>query len=154
MTQAIPIQTFPQQLSPFRELVLSLAQVWVEGGSDAVLLRNGDEIVCLAGDQHSTAEAFPASLALPGEAWTFEILGGPQYTAERVRLAAKLLSRLARREREVDRTAAALIDANDQLLALYQLAASQTSTLSRGELVSGLAFDAMRITGSGAASCR
>lgn len=145
------IQTFPPQLWPFRELVVGLAHVWVEGGSDAVLLVNGQEVVCLAGDEHSSAERYATALDLPGAEWVFEIRGGPQHTADRVRLAASLLSRLARREREVDRTAAALIDANDQLLSLYDLAASRTSTLSRRELLDGLAADALRITGSSAA---
>ena len=144
------IQTIPRQLHPFRELLVGLAQAWVDGGSDAVLLCSDAETICLAGDASSASRRFSASLSLAGEHWTFEIAGGSDNTEQRVRIAAKLLSRLARREREVDSTAAALIDANDQLLALYDLAAARTSTLSRAQLVSGLAADAQRITGAGA----
>jgi serine phosphatase RsbU (regulator of sigma subunit) len=143
-------QTIPRQLYPFRELLMGLAQAWVDGGSDAVLLCSETSTICLAGDTSSTSRRFSAALPLAGEQWTFEIVGGPENTEQRVRIAAKLLSRLARREREVDSTAAALIDANDQLLALYDLAAARTSTLSRAQLVSGLAADAQRITDSGA----
>jgi serine phosphatase RsbU (regulator of sigma subunit) len=143
-------QNIPRQLSSFRELLVGLAEAWVDGGSDAVLLRSDTTTICLAGDAAATSQRFGAALSLGGEPWTFEIVGGPRNTEARVRIAAKLLSRLARRESEVDSTAAALIDANDQLLALYDLAAARTSTLSRGELVASLAADALRITNSGA----
>jgi serine phosphatase RsbU (regulator of sigma subunit) len=144
-------RTIPRQLWSLRELIWAMSQAWVHGGSDAVLLRTENELWCLAGDCSSTKDRFTSSIPAGEETFSFEVIGGPPSTAERLAIAAKLVARLARREREVDSTAAALIEANDQLLALYDLAAATTSTLSRDELVAGLAADAMRITDSGAA---
>lgn len=143
-------------LANHRPQIAALAEAWLQCGATGFSIWT--EAACLAAwpSAAATQEA-PALVAqvVVGDAVAGELrVSGPDLARFRTRLQtdALLLGQWAQVEAEIDDITNELIEAQDQLLALYDLARSTRSHLSIGEILASLAREAARLVKTRAAA--
>ena len=133
------------------ELLSTLAAAWVADGAAAGYgLLEAGEVLPLAGVIDPDGPMTERVLDMPGGEMTVLISGAKPGGGHRLDAEAALLSHAIRREHAVAQMAAALVDADDQSVALYDLAHAETAGLDVATVMLGLAADARRILGAAA----
>jgi len=143
-------------LANHRPQIAALAEAWLQCGATGFSI--WAEAACLAAwPSPAAAQEAPALVAdiAVGDAIAGELrVSGPDLSPFRGRLQADalLLGQWAQVESEIDDITNELIEAQDQLLALYDLARSTRSHLSMGEILASLAREAARLVKTRAAA--
>lgn len=131
--------------SPVLTHARALAETWTDAGWAGCVATGPDGArVDLAG-----VGSLPVTTSAPMRGrlrgWTLDLCGdGPG--RNRLTVDAEMLSALADRTCELAETTGALIDANDQLLAIYDLAGTSSTRDENRNLLADLTDDACRLT--------
>lgn len=145
------IEVLPRSLAPIERHARRLASAWLATGADGCWLRSPDSKDCLlAGSMDESGTERTAPLTGVLRDWAL-VVSGEGVSQLRLDADAGLLSAIAQRTTEVGELAAALIEANDQMLALYDLAAISATSLEGRQLIESLVADACRLTRAAAA---
>ncbi|MGC8781634.1 MAG: PP2C family protein-serine/threonine phosphatase, partial [Anaerolineae bacterium] len=143
-------------LAGHRPQIAALAQAWLQCGATSFAI--WAEGTCLAAwPSAAAARETPTLIAAvsPADAAAGELrVAGLDQPCHRARLQADamLLGQWAQVEGEIDGITNELIEAQDQLLALYDLARSTRSRLSIGEILDSLTREAARLVKTEAAA--
>lgn len=126
----------------------ALAAVWLQANATAFgIAQNGRDVMSWSREMHRGATRIHALIVkdncLAGELW----VQGLDDAAARARLEmdASLVARWLQLEAEIDTMTADLIDAQDQLLALYDLNKALRKFFTLGELLNALVSEAARL---------
>ena len=144
--------SLPAALAQIEQHARSVADAWVSGGAGSCQLCGpaGERRVLAGSPAGDHGEEVPFAGALRG--WSLGVTSPVPIDRARLEVDTALLGQLAHRTFELGETTLALIETNDQLLALYRLAASSASTLDDIELMQTLADDARELIGAAGAS--
>lgn len=137
-------------LAAGRAQLAALARAWLAAGATSYGLWSGGQPLACWPDDAPPGDGLTAVVAGPIELR----LCGPtgEVAAARLRAEADLLGRLLGVEAELEDMTADLIERQDQLLALYDLARSFRSQLGLDAVLGTLAREAARLVGTAAAS--
>lgn len=136
----------PTSFAAVRRHALALAEAWVAAGAGGCCLHGGAERLVLAGSCEGDVTEQALSGSLRG--WSLAVHG--PVAAGRLAVDAALLAALADRTNELAETAQALVDTNDQLIAIFGLAESTSSSAVGNDLLVALANDVLRLTDASA----
>jgi len=142
-------------VSTHRAQIAAVADAWLQGGARSFSVwANGKRLAAWPATAAPDEPGLVAA-ALAGELLLGELrvagLAGPAHQA-RLAADATLLSQWSRLEGEIDGMANELIEAQDQLLALYDLTRSTRSRLSIPETLHSVAREAARLVKTEAAA--
>ncbi|MEJ5199686.1 MAG: GAF domain-containing SpoIIE family protein phosphatase [Anaerolineae bacterium] len=143
-------------LAVHRPQLAALAEAWLQCGARSFSIWAEGECVA-AWPSAAAAQEAPTlrATASLGDATTAELrVAGVDQPCQHARLQADavLLSQWVQVESEIDSITNELIEAQDQLLALYDLARSTRSRLSIGEILDSLTREAARLVKTEAAA--
>jgi len=142
-------------ISQHRAQIAAVADAWLQGGATSFSVwAGGKRLVAWPAAETPAASALVAPIMV-GELLLGELrvtgLSGPTHQA-RLTVDAALLSQWSQLEGEIDGVADELIEAQDQLLALYDLTRSTRSHLSIPETLHSVAREAARLVKTAAAA--
>lgn len=147
-----PLQDF---LNTYREPIARMAQAWLDSGASAFGISGDGRWLALWPEQASLPEqGISVSLCVQGQPLADLWLFGVTEASARQRLHAdsQILAQLAAQESELNAVTYELIDAQDQLLALYDLTQSMRNRLSIEEALASLVRETGRLVKATACS--
>ncbi len=145
----------PAAFERVRDDVVELSRVWIEYGAESVLIDHGNGCHTVAGSATSDSIRLVATLETFDPPARLIVTGIDSDNARsRLEADARLLDGLAVARSQLSSTTAALVEANDQALAFYQLATGSSSSLSMVDIVGNLAEEARGLTGAPAVAIR
>lgn len=152
---AEPVHLLDDFLSSNRKTISAIAESWLDSGATAFGISSDERWLALWPDDPITgAEGAHASLRLNNQTvadlWVFGL--SDANTRCRLDADAMVIGSMAGQESELNNVTYELIDAQDQLLALYDLTQSMRNRLSIEEALSSLVREAGRLVKSSACS--
>ncbi len=136
--------SLPSPLDLIENKVLQKAESLLAEGSSGVCLElaSGDDVT-LAGIAQGPSQRVEYSV--PGCRGALIVYGSMHFSTQRLRHDWELLASLAVKELELRRTTQSLLEANDQMLALYELAKTSATSLGVETLLETLVAEASRL---------
>ncbi len=135
----------PSELALYAPALTHLARSWAASGALVVRLtaeassEQGEGVsLLLHGEPTDDLRSNRVLLPIPGRPWFFEILSAAGIDENRLACEIEIVVRLSQREQEVNGLAAALAEANDQLVGFYDLASQTARAVNRGDLLAGM----------------
>ena len=122
----------------------AIAQVWVALGANSFCVHDTDNNNLFIWPRGARLDGHAISAQVPGGSLRVEIAAASA-TEQRLKMDAELISQLFELESDIDIMAADLIDAQDQILALYQLTESLRRQLDMSETTQTMAREAARL---------
>ncbi len=155
ITAAEPVHLLDDFLTSNRKTISAIAQSWLDSGATAFGISSDERWLALWPEDPITgADGAHASLRLNNQVvadlWVFG-LNDPT-TRCRLDADAMVIGSMAGQESELNNVTYELIDAQDQILALYDLTQSMRNRLSIDEALSSLVREAGRLIKSSACS--
>jgi serine phosphatase RsbU (regulator of sigma subunit) len=138
-------------LHAYSQRFARLGEAWLQAGATAFEIYLGGECVWRLGDAIQDSGAVLACQQMFDAARTLELrVGGVSGAAAQRRLAidAELVAEAVRLEDELQQMTGELIDAQDQLLALYGLAKATRRRLNLDAVLKELVVEVRRLTGA------
>lgn len=146
-----PVSTstpLPQALRTLHADLVLIAEAWLDSGAAEVAVIHGAQRSSLAGSSEPGTPALRAPLPVPKVDAELEVVGADAGQPAHVFSDAELVGRLARRDQELCELTDAVLTANDQLVAMHDLATTSATGDDMDELCNNVADDALRLTGA------
>ncbi len=149
---AHPLQEF---LTSQRKTLAGIAQAWLDSGAAAFGISGDGQWLALwpetaALNTSGISANIVVNNRIMGDMWVFGLANSASH--DRLQNEAQLIAQLAAQESELNSITYELIDAQDQLLALYDLTQSMRNRLSFDEALSSLVREAGRLVKASACS--
>jgi sigma-B regulation protein RsbU (phosphoserine phosphatase) len=134
-------------LAPYVPYLASLAEGWLSSGATGFgLWSAGQPLACWPAGAHSDSDALVARIKIGSQlVGELRALGAPAAGQRRLDAEASMFQQIARLEDELQQMTSELIDAQDQILALYDLSKSTRSHLGIIETLRSIAGESARL---------
>ncbi|MCA0457388.1 MAG: SpoIIE family protein phosphatase [Chloroflexi bacterium] len=147
-----PLESF---LTTHRKSLAGMAQAWLDSGAAAFGMSGDGQWLALWPETASlNTSGLSANIVISnrvvGDVWVFGLANAA--TRDRLQNDAQIIAQLASQETELNNVTFELIDAQDQLLALYDLTQSMRNRLTLDEALSSLVREVGRLVKANACS--